>query len=55
MYTTYKQFKVQIIGIFEEIDSFYWAQKHSWKSAKKLGRASPPHLDKVQKYSNFPR
>ena len=28
MYTTYKQFKVQIISILEEIDSFSWPKIH---------------------------
>ena len=39
MYTTWKQFKVQIIGILDEIDSFYSLKMHLWKSAKNLGRA----------------
>ena len=37
-----KQFKVQIIGILEEIDSFYWPKMHLWKSAKKFGQGPPP-------------
>ena len=36
-----KQFKVQIIGILEEIDSSNWPKMHLWKGDKKLGRA--PH------------
>ena len=48
-----KQLKVQIIGILEKIDSFYWPKMHLWKGDKKLGRAPPPHLDKIQKNSNF--
>ena len=54
MYTTYKQFKVQIIGIFEEIDSFYWPKMHLWKGDKKLRQGPPPPpLDKIQKNSNI--
>ena len=48
-----KQFKVQNIGIFGEIDSFYWQKMHFWKGDKKFGHAPPPHLDKIQKNSNF--
>ena len=49
-----KQFKVQIIGILEEIDSFYWPKMHLWKGAKKIGQSlSPPHLEKIQKNSSF--
>ena len=49
-----KQLKVQYIGIFEEIDSFYWPKMHLWKCAKKFGQgAPPPHLDKIRKNSNF--
>ena len=62
------QFKVQIIGILEEIDSFidqkctyekeidsFIDQKCTYeKVPKKLGRAiPPPHLDKIQKKSNI--
>ena len=47
-------FKVQIIGILEEIDSFYWPKMHLWKGAKKIGQGPPPsHLDKIQKNSSF--
>ena len=49
-----KQLKAQYIGILEEIDSFYWPNMHLGKGDKKLGRAlPPPHLDKIQKKSNF--
>ena len=38
-----KQLKVQIIGILEEIDSFYWPKTHLWKSDKNFGQGpSPP-------------
>ena len=30
-------FKVQIIGILEEIDSFYWPKLHLWKGDKRFG------------------
>ena len=43
-----KQFKVQIIGIWKEIDSFYWPKIHLWKVDKKFGQ-----LDKIQKNSYF--
>ena len=53
-WTAKKQFKVQIIGILEEVDSFYWPKMHIWKGDKNLGRAlNPPHLDKIQKNSSF--
>ena len=39
-----KQFKVQIIGILEEIDSFYWPKLHLLKGAKKFGQDPPPSL-----------
>ena len=32
------QFKVQISGILEEKDSFYWPKMHSWKCDKKFGQ-----------------
>ena len=37
-----KQFKVQIIGILEEIDSFYWQKCTYEKVTKNLGRALHP-------------
>ena len=47
-------FKVQIIGILEEIDSFYWPKLHLWKGDKKIGQGPPPpYLDKIQKSSSF--
>ena len=49
-----KQFKVQIIGILEERDSFYWPKMHLRKGDKNLDRAlPPPDLDKIQKNSSF--
>ena len=44
-----------MIGILEEIDSFYWPKMHLWKGDKKIGQGPPlpPHLDKIQKNSNF--
>ena len=58
VYNLKKQFKVQIIGILEEIDSFYWPKMHLWKVNKKIGQGPPPrplssHLDKIQKNSYF--
>ena len=48
-----KQFEVQIIGILKEEDSFN--QKCTYEKVTKiLDRAlPPPHLDKIQKNSNF--
>ena len=37
-----KQFKVQIICILEEINSFYWPKMHLRKGDKNLDRALPP-------------
>ena len=50
-----KQFKVQIIGIMEELNSFYLPKMHLWKGEKKLDRAllPPSHLDKIHKNSSF--
>ena len=31
-----KQLKVQYIGIFEEIDSFYWPKMHFLKKGQKI-------------------
>ena len=49
------QYNVQIIGILEEVHSFYWPKMHLWKGDKKIGQGPPPapHLDKIQKTSNF--
>ena len=50
-----KQFKVQIIGILEDIGSFYWPKCTFEKVPKNLfGQGPPPpHLDKIQKNSYF--
>ena len=49
-----KQFRIQIIGILEEEDSFYWQKMHLWKGDKKFGQGlPPPHLDKIQKNSSY--
>ena len=55
MYTTYKQFKVQNVGILEVIDSFYWPKMHLWKGDKKFGQGplSSPLIWTIQKNSNF--
>ena len=39
-----KQFKIQIIGILEERDSFYWLKMHLWNGDKKFGQAPPAPL-----------
>ena len=48
-------FKVQIISILEEIDSFYWPKMHLWKGAKKFGPANPAVFSRetVPNISNF--
>ena len=38
----YNQIKLQIIGILEEKDSFYWSKIHLWKRDKKIGQGPPP-------------
>ena len=54
IYSLKKQFKVQIIGTLEEIDSSNWPKMHLWKGDKKFGQGPPPpHLDEMQKTSNF--
>ena len=47
-----KQFKVQIIAILEEIDSFYWTKMHLWKVSK-IGQGPPPPFGKIQKSTSF--
>ena len=52
-----KQLKVQYIGIFEEIDSFYWPKMHFLKEGQKI-RAwvdlPPPfHLGNARKKTIF--
>ena len=43
-----------MIGILEKIDFYYWPKMHLWNGDKNLGRAlPPPHLDKIQKNSNY--
>ena len=52
-----KQFKFQIIGILEEIHSFYWPKMHLWKGDKKIGQGPPPSLiwTKSKRTAVFPR
>ena len=38
-----KQLKVQYIGIFEEIDSFYWPKMHFLKEGQKIRAWVGPH------------
>ena len=50
-----KQFKVQYIGIFEEIDSFYWPKMHFLKEGRKI-RAwvdPPPSFGQCPKENVF--
>ena len=51
-----KQLKVQYIGIFEEIDSFYWPKMHLLKEGQKI-RAwvdpSPPSFGQCPKENVF--
>ena len=51
-----KQLKVQYIGIFEEIDSFYWPKNALLKRGPKnlgMGRPSPPHSGNARKKTFF--
>ena len=51
-----KYFKVQIIGIFEKIDSFYWPKMHLWNGDKKFGQYGLYETKSVEwvKYSMSP-
>ena len=51
MYTTKKQFKVQIISILEEVAPIDQKCTNE-KVKKKLGMPPSPHLDKIQKNGN---
>ena len=42
IYNLKKQFKVQIIGILEEADSFIDQKRTSWKCDKKFGEGPSP-------------
>ena len=43
-----KQLKVQYIGIFEEMDSFYWPKMHFLKEGQKIWPwVDPPPLIRV--------
>ena len=50
-----KQLKVQYIGIFEEIDSFYWQKMHFLKEGRKVwaGVDPPPHSGNARKKTFF--
>ena len=48
-----KQFKVQIIGILEEIDSFYRPKMHLWEGAKKNWTGPPPSFGQKPKEQQF--
>ena len=37
-----KQFKVQYIGIFEDIDTFYWPKMHFLKKGQKIRAVLDP-------------
>ena len=65
-----KQFRVQIIGILEEIDSFYWPKMRLWKGAGPLPSfgqnpkeqqfffripSQSPTYEKFQPLETFPR
>ena len=50
-----KQLKVQYIGIFEEVDSFYWPKMHFEKEGRKI-RAwvdPPPYWGNARKKTFF--
>ena len=51
-----KQLKVQYIGIFEEIDSFYWQKMHFLKEGQKIWAGvdpPPPHGGNARKKTFF--
>ena len=50
-----KQLKVQYIGIFEEINSFYWPKMHFLKEGKKIwaGVDPPPLIRAMLKRKRF--
>ena len=51
-----KQLKVQYIGIFEEIDSFYWQKMHFLKEGQKIRAwVDPPpfHLGSARNKTFF--
>ena len=54
-----KQLKVKYIGIFEEIDSFYWPKMHFLKKGQKLrvwvwdNPPPPPHSGNARKKTFF--
>ena len=56
-YTVYmqpkKQLKVQYIGIFEEIDSFYWPKVHFLKKGQKIRAWVDPHSGNARKKTFF--
>ena len=50
-----KQLKVQYIGIFEEIDSFYWPKMHFYKEGQKIraGVDPPPIIRAMPERKRF--
>ena len=49
-----KQLKVQYIGIFEEIDSFYWPNMHFLKKGQKNpGMGRPPIIRALPERKRF--
>ena len=50
-----QQLKVQYIGIFEEIDSFYWPKMHFLKKGQKIRALvdPPPHSGNARKKTFF--
>ena len=42
VYNLKKQLEIQIIGILEEIDSFYWPKMYLWKGDKNFGQGLSP-------------
>ena len=48
-----KQFKVQIVGFMEEIDSFSGPKMHLWKGQKKFGQGPPLIWTKSKRRATF--
>ena len=53
IYNLKKLFKVQIIGILEEIDSFHLPKMHLWKGDKKWAGPPPPSFGQNPKEKHY--
>ena len=53
IYNLKKQFKVRIISILQEIDSFIDQKCTSWKCDKKFGQGPPPSFGQNPKEQQY--